>query len=190
MAIILAIAGSPRRDGNSDRLLQRFVTGAEAAGASVERIVASKSGIEPCRGCNACSLTGECVIRDSMHDLYDAIDRADAFVVSTPVYFATVPAVLKIFYDRLQPYWARRHVLGLPAPEPRPGMLLVVGGGGDPYGASCAVTATRSALSVLGVHVDDVLELPGVDSPSDIGRHPDALERAERMGEALVAALP
>jgi multimeric flavodoxin WrbA len=184
---VLLIAGSPRRNGNSDRLLDALARGAESAGGLVVRVAASEVGANPCRGCNACSKDGRCIQRDGMDDLYAAIDAADAVAVATPVFFATVPAVLKIVFDRFQPYWARRYVLGEPKPAvKRPGAILVVGGGGDPYGPGCATVAVKSAFSAIAVSSETVLEVVGPDSPGDIDLDPDALHRAETIGSGLV----
>ena len=185
----LCIAGSPRRGGNSDQLLDALSAGVASAGGTAERLVAADSGAHVCRGCNACSQTGECVVRDGMDAVYAAIDTADAIVISTPVYFATVPAVLKTLYDRFQPYWARRYILGEPPRQPRrPGALLIVGGGGDPFGTGCAITPSKSVMNVLGVSVGTVFECVGPDSASDMGHHPEALQRAREIGVELVKA--
>ncbi len=185
---VLGLAGSPRRHGNSEAMLDACLEGAASAGAVTEKIAVVEYGIEPCRGCNACSSTGECVQRDRMREIYPMLDAADAIVVATPVFFATVPAVLKALIDRCQPYWARRYVLGeAPAEHKRPGAVLVVGGGGDPYGHECAVTAVKSAFAVLGVRAAHLEVVEGVDSPSDIGRHIDALERVRGMGAVLAS---
>lgn len=187
--LVLCIAGSPRRHGNSDRMLDACSRGVEEGGGRCVRITVSDAGISPCRGCNACSSTGECVVRDAMDDIYPLLDSADAVIVSSPVYFATVPAVLKALYDRCEPYWARRYVLKQPRCERRrEGALLLVGGGGDPFGHECAVTTTRSVFGVLEVKLSEVYALVGADSPSDIGRHPEALQRAEQIGRDVAAA--
>lgn len=189
---VLCIAGSPRRHGNSDALLDALESGVREAGGEPVRLVASQAGIAPCRGCNACSRTGVCVIRDGMDEVRELFDAADAIAIATPVYFATVPAVLKVLYDRCQPYWALRYVLGEPAPAVyRPGALLLVGGGGDPFGTACAVTPTRSVMNVLGVSLDAVIEVIGPDAAGDaLGRDED-IERAREAGRDLVRkALP
>lgn len=184
---VLCVAGSPRRGGNSDRLLEALMHGVQAEGGVPVRIVPASAGIAPCRGCNACSSTGQCVVRDAMDDVYPLLDAVDAVAVASPVYFATVPAVLKALYDRCEPYWARRYVLGFaPRPRKRPGALLLVGGGGDPFGNECAITTTRSVFGVLEVQMTEVLDVVGPDSPTDITRHPEALERAESIGRSLV----
>lgn len=186
--VVLGIAGSPRRHGNSERLLEAALDGAREAGAETRAVIAAERGIEPCRGCNACSLTGECVVRDRMHDVYAELDAAGALVIASPVFFATVPAVLKALYDRCQPYWARVHVQGAAPRAKRPAALLLVRGGQDPYGFSSAIEPTRSVLSVVGFEVVSTLELEGVDSPSDVGRHADAIARARVIGASLAEA--
>ncbi len=186
---VLCVAGSPRRHGNSEQLLDRCVLGVREAGGEPDVLPVADANVHPCRGCNACSLTGECVVRDGMQDIYPRIDAADAIVVASPVYFATVPAALKAFYDRLQPYWARVHVLGEPGPERRPGAFLVVRGGGDPYGFQAAVLTTKSVFAVLGVDYAVELKVKGPDSPSEVGRHPEALERATEIGRETVSAV-
>jgi len=186
---VLCIAGSPRRHGNSETLLEACARGVSAAGGQPETLAVVEFGLHPCLGCNACSRTGECVIEDRMSEVYAPIDSAEAIVVASPVYFASVPAVLKTLYDRLQPYWARKYVLGEPAPPRRPGAFLVVRGGGDPYGVEAAVYPTKSVFAVLGVDYTEELVVEGPDSPSEIECHPVALARAEKVGMAVVAAV-
>ena len=183
---VLLIGGSPRRRGNSEHLLDACARGVEAEGGQVVRLLVAEAGIEPCRGCNACSKTGECVLRDPMCEVYPVLDAADAIVISTPVFFATVPAVLKALYDRCQPYWARRHVLHLENPPQRPGALILVRGGGDPFGGEAAITPTRSVFGVLGVDCLDVLDVEGPDDRDDVLQMSAPLERAEQIGRTMV----
>ncbi|MDZ4064610.1 MAG: flavodoxin family protein [Coriobacteriia bacterium] len=183
---ILCIAGSPRRHGNSERLLDACAAGVESAGGVAEILIVAERGIRPCQGCHACSSTGECVVQDGMQAVYPMLDAADAIAVSSPVYFATVPAVLKALYDRCQPYWARTHVLHEPAPERRHGALMLVRGGGDPYGFQAAVYTTKSVFAVLGVDYAAELKVEGPDSSGDIERHPDALRDAAEIGARMV----
>lgn len=186
---VLCIAGSPRRRGNSERLLDACVAGIREAGGKPDVLIAAEAGVLSCRGCNSCSSTGRCVIvSDGMADVNDRIDAADAIVVSTPVYFATVPAVLKTVYDRLQPYWARVHRLGQPRPVRRPGALLVVRGGGDPFGFRATADTTRSVFAVLGVDCLEELCVEDPDAPGDILGHLAELARAAEIGVEIAAA--
>jgi multimeric flavodoxin WrbA len=181
---LLAIAGSPRRGGNSDALLDACVGGATAAGAEVDLLVVAEASIGACTGCNGCSVDGECIVNDAMQGIYARIDVADAIAVAAPVYFATVPAGLKALYDRCQPYWARRYVLGRPIERRRSGAFLVVGGGGDPYGNSCAISPTRSVFAVLGVDYAHELAVEA-DARGDALGQSAAIRRAREIGGAL-----
>lgn len=184
---VLLLAGSPRRGGNSDALLDALADGVGEAGGSVSRLAASELDIGGCRGDNACAKTGECRFRDDMDDVYAELDSADAVAIGTPVFFATVPSQMKALYDRMQPYWVRRYLLHEPAREPkRPGVLLLSGGGGDPFGSECAVTTTRSAMNVAGVEIIDVIAAHA-DRVGDVERSPEVLEAARAAGLALVS---
>ncbi len=184
---VLCIVGSPRRGGNSDRLAEALIHGVQDEGGVAVAIAPSHAGIAPCRGCNACSSDGRCIVHDGMNDVYPLLDSANAIAVVTPVYFASVPASLKALYDRCQPYWARRYVLHEPRrAQRRPGALLVVGGGGDPFGTQCAVTPTRSVMNVLEVEIGEAYEYVGIDKRGDIERYPEMLAQAEWIGGELV----
>jgi multimeric flavodoxin WrbA len=149
--------------------------------------VARDAGVSVCLGCNACSKAGVCIQRDGMDDVNAQLDAADAIAVATPVYFATVPAVLKTLLDRCQPYWVRRYILHEPRPAVRrPGAVLIVGGGGDPFGTVCALNPIKSVFAVLSIGADHVVEAVGPDKPGDIVEVPDALDRAHQAGVALV----
>lgn len=182
---VLAIAGSPRRGGNSDVLLDACAAGVRAAGGEVDLLVVARAGIGACTGCNTCSKDGQCTVRDGMQEVYPRIDAADAIVVATPVYFATVPSTLKALYDRCQPYWARRYVLHEAVVRRRPAGLLMAGGGGDPYGDDCAVTTTRSVFAVLGLDLLATVRVEA-DARGDVLAHEAGLSEAREAGEALV----
>lgn len=184
---VLCVAGSPRRHGNSERLLDALVEGVEGEGGVSRKLVVRDEGIGACMGCGGCVANGRCVRGDGMGPIYAELDAADAIAVATPVYFATVPAVLKCLLERCQPYWVRRYVLKEPRPiHKRPGAIIVVGGGGDPYGSGCAIVPVKSAFAVLSVSAEHVLELIGPDEPEDITRHPEALDEARALGATLV----
>lgn len=184
-ARVLGIAGSPRRSGNSDTLLAAALEGAEEAGAHTSTLVAANAGMAPCLGCNDCSATGECIRPDGWRDVFAELDAADGIIIASPVYFATVPGVLKVFYDRMQPYWARTHVLGLPRPPRRPGAILLARAGGDPYGFEAAEATTRSVLAVLDVDILDVLKVSDLDAATDASERPHALVGARLLGSAV-----
>lgn len=99
--MVLAIVSSPRKGGNSETLVERFIAGAEEAGHTVETIFLRDKKISPCIACEACLRNGgTCVQKDDMADILAKIIAADVIVLSTPVYYYSISAQLKMMIDR------------------------------------------------------------------------------------------
>ena len=100
---ILAIHGSPRKNGNSVYLAQRAIKAAENRHTRIEQVYLDDLKIKPCTGCDACrkEIKGHCIIKDDMQKLYEKVLKADVLLFSSPVYWFTYSAQLKLFFDRL-----------------------------------------------------------------------------------------
>ena len=79
---VLCIAGSPRRDGNTDLLLRQAAAGAASQGVQTKSVILSELDISPCRYCNSCLKTGKCVIDDDMQWLHTDLREADRLVLA------------------------------------------------------------------------------------------------------------
>ena len=102
---ILAINGSPRRNGNTATLLAELRRGAEENGALYEELTADQVNLEYCTGCLRCNLIKRCAIKnDDWPTLSEKILNADALVVGSPVYFHHVTAPLKKIIDRFRSF--------------------------------------------------------------------------------------
>ncbi len=98
---IIGIEGSPRKDGNTEKLVKKILAGAEEAGAKTEYLKLADLDLNFCRGCGTCRATGECVVKDDMDRIVDAIQQSDAIVLGSPVYVWQVSGNTKVFMDRL-----------------------------------------------------------------------------------------
>ncbi len=98
---VLAISGSPRRNGNTEILLERALNSAKAAGgAQTELIRLHGKDIRPCDGCSACSTTGICHIKDEMQPIYEKLLAADGIILGTPIYSWNMSGQMKVLIDR------------------------------------------------------------------------------------------
>lgn len=98
---VLAIVSSPRKGGNSELLTDEFTKGARESGHTVEKICLREKKIAPCIACEACLRNGGvCVQKDDMGDVLQKIINADVIVLSTPVYYYSICAQLKMMIDR------------------------------------------------------------------------------------------
>jgi multimeric flavodoxin WrbA len=96
MKKILAIYGSPRRQGNTTLLLNHAVQGALDSGAQVEKIVLGDLQMSPCLEIYGCKETGRCVIQDDFQEVYDQLVACHGLMLASPIFFYTVSAHTKI----------------------------------------------------------------------------------------------
>ncbi len=186
---ILGFAGSPRRGGNSEVLLDRVLAGAASKGAETEKIVVSTLTISPCRNCGGCTKSGVCVQRDEMQEVYLKLTRADRIVVSSPIFFGTVSAQLKALIDRCQALWVRKYLLKQPisvGPNGRLGLFVSVCGRRTEDYFKVAETTIKIFFLSLSVKYVASLFFSGIDDKGDIERHPTALAQGFAAGCQLV----
>lgn len=101
---VLVINGSPKGNGsNSIKLAQAFVAG--AGWTNPEYITVAERDISPCRGCFGCwsATPGACVIKDDMTEILEKICGADYVIWAFPLYYFSVPGILKNLIDRQLP---------------------------------------------------------------------------------------
>ncbi len=102
---VLLLRGNPRKNGYTQRITDLFVEGVADTAADLRDIDLQQRTIRPCIGCFKCWTTnpGTCIFRDDMDELLPMVMEADVIVVSSPLYFYTVSAAMKIFLERLLP---------------------------------------------------------------------------------------
>ena len=102
MSRILILTGSPRRNGNTDRLAQSFAKGAEESN-QVEIVSVCDYKVNPCIGCNSCFSRerNRCFQNDDMTAIYEKLSQADILIIASPVYFYGISSQLKAIIDRL-----------------------------------------------------------------------------------------
>jgi len=186
----LAIAGSPRRRGNTDLLLAELVKGAQSKGAEVETIVAQNMKISACLHCDTCLKTGVCKIKDDMQGVYDKLAAADVIVVASPVQFAGITAPLKAMIDRCQCLWARKYVLKIPPLEPvkrRRGFFISVSGTRLKNMFEPSIAVIKTWFHVINVEYAGELTISGVDEKGEILKHPEVMQKAFEWGQRLAA---
>ena len=99
---LLAIAGSPRKNGNSTALMREAIAGARERGATVEVFAARDLNVAGCLACGSCKRAADavCVQKDDMHAVYAAMRECDALLLASPVYFYGLTAQIKAIVDR------------------------------------------------------------------------------------------
>jgi multimeric flavodoxin WrbA len=187
---VLALNGSPNKNGNSAHLLESFVSCAGNKGAEVARYDLNNMNIKPCQGCNACKndMTGFCVMKDDMARLYEELRKSDLLVVSTPVYFGETSAQVKVFIDRLFALYKPSFEMKITFPK-KAAVLFAHDAGMDSE-------FFTKLIQPYHEHFIEVLRLLNVEDPrifsvstgeKPVAENPDALADVEKLAAEMVS---
>ncbi|MFA4877649.1 MAG: flavodoxin family protein [Methanoregula sp.] len=191
---VLAFAGSPRRHGNSETLLDWVLAAmGRDPEVSVEKVPLTEADINPCRGCNACEKLNRCIQRDGLDIYHDKIIEADCIVLSSPIFCMGLASQVKALVDRAQVFRSRKYVLKLPVVPParkgkRLGVFLATAGQTWPHVFDAAVPSVKCFYHVVDIRDADIsyLMINGVDESGAILSHPTAKADAENLGVAVI----
>jgi len=186
---ILAIYGSPRREGNTSLLLQQEVAGARQAGAEVEEVVLRDLRMSPCLELYGCKKDGRCIIRDDFQRVYDQLLACQALMLASPIFFYTVSAHTKILMDRCQSLWVKKYWIDqVPFGQgeiKRKGLFISAGATGGKRLFDGTLLSIRYFFDVLDMELWHALLYRRLDFEGDVLRHPEYLDEAFQAGEAL-----
>jgi multimeric flavodoxin WrbA len=192
---VLAFAGSPRRGGNSETLLDWVLDAMQKeTGVEIEKIHLDEANVNPCRGCNACEVLNRCVQRDGMDALVDKIISCHILILAAPIFCMGINAQSKALVDRFQVFRSRKYVLKLPVvPEElkgkRQGVFLSTAGQNWDHVFDGAIPTIKCFFHVVEVRDRDIhyLMVRGVDEKGAILSHPTAKHDVEILAREVVA---
>ncbi len=192
--IVLGISGSPHRHGNTETLLDSFLEGARAAGADTEKVILHTLDYTPCRGCNLCHKTGDCIVTDDAIPLLDRVLASDCVAVASPIYSMGITAELKGLIDRGQFLWARKFILKtLYFPDEHirrhKGIFISTAGLSWDNVFDAAFPAVTAFFNTLGFEYYDNIIANDMDRYQGIRGHPTALQEAFQKGGMVVQVI-
>ena len=100
---VVAICGSPRKQGNTGLLLRTVLAPLTEAGTDTEFVELAGHAIRGCTACYICfhKKNGKCVLaKDLVNDCIAKMVAADAILLGSPTYFADVTSEMKALIDR------------------------------------------------------------------------------------------
>jgi multimeric flavodoxin WrbA len=117
-----------------------------------------------------------------MQMLYPMLDKADAIVLASPVYWFTISAQLKLCIDR---WYAFESPKGSRLRGKQIGIVLVYGDT-DLYtsGGINAIRTFESMFRYLGAEIVGMVYGTAMDV-GDVEKQPELMERAHRLGQRI-----
>ena len=106
MKTMIAVNGSARKNGNTQRLLQRALDGAASKGAKTTMVNLYDVDFKGCVGCLECKRKngpsrGKCAVGDGLRPILKDIAQCDALVLGSPIYFGETTGAMHAFLERL-----------------------------------------------------------------------------------------
>jgi len=193
---VVAICGSPRRQGNTATLIEAIFEGAREAGADTTRFDPAHMSIEDCNAGDECLVSAEasCRIQDDMQSIYEALRRAQVWVLASPVYHAHITASLKRVIDRMYAFYTDEGGewrLGLEGK--RCGAVVVVQADAERETPARVDDYLDQILRAYNVYPVGRIAESSLAKPRDAAAREDLLARAKELGRELVSeaeALP
>lgn len=100
---VLALNGSPRKEGNTFQILKTMGDEILNNGIEFELIEIGSQNVKGCTGCAACRKREDklCVIGgDSANETIIKMRSADGIIIGSPTYYGSIAGVMKCFLDR------------------------------------------------------------------------------------------
>lgn len=178
MSNILILNGSPRAGGNTDCLVEAFVSTARLR-HHVDVLRVADCHIAPCRGCNCCFLDAAhtCVQNDDVTLLYQKMSEADVLVLASPVYFYGISAQLAAAVHRLHnPVRDSFHITKA--------ALMLAAASKKPH--VCEPIRLQYSLLLANFGIEDAGQViaQGVGAPGDV-RDTEFIGQAAALGGSL-----
>ncbi len=191
---IIGLLGSPLTEGNTARLLDRALKGAEDAGCKVEKIVVVNLDFQACQEMMFCKEHETCILDDDMQEMYPKLKEMDGLIVASPVMTMGIPGKLKSFIDRFQVFFMAKYVRKKPfiskeKKKARMGLFICISGMNIPEVFVGAKMTIRAFFDIIDCQYADELLISNMDTIRDIQTQPDLLDAAYKKGFALGKSL-
>ncbi len=190
---IVAVYGSPRRQGNTATLLKKAVQGANDAGAQVEEIVLRDLRMSPCLEIYGCNKAGECRLKDDFQKARDQILACRGLMLASPVFFYTVSAHTKILMDRFQSLWVKKYWVEKTGQNQknalRKGLFIAAGATRGKKLFDGMLLSLRYFFDVIDMELWKALLYRGLDFEGDVLKFPEYLDEAYQAGKEFAKEL-
>jgi multimeric flavodoxin WrbA len=103
---VIAVNGSPRKNGNTATLLTKAIEGAKSVGAEAELFHLYDLSFRGCTSCFSCKRKGNtnngiCTMKDELTDCLNKISKCDVLLLGSPIYIGAITGVMHSFLERL-----------------------------------------------------------------------------------------
>lgn len=156
--------GSPRREGNTRRLMNHVLEELKRKEISVRVLHLNDLNIRPCQGCLSCLDDGNCKILDDMKDVRKYIYESDILVFASPVYWFSVSSQIKLVIDRMIAFMDKNYNSRIRGKKV---MTILTSGAREKDVTEIPMLMLKKTFDLLGLDHIAHLEARGCDEDKD-----------------------
>jgi Multimeric flavodoxin WrbA len=182
---ILILNASPRKEGNTARILKKIAEGIVKEHA-VDWVDVVRLSIKPCMGCFRCRPNKECALsEDDAQMIGRKINKADVLIVGTPVYWGNMAGTLKNFFDRNVTTFEDFSTGRFPKPCQKGKRAVIVAASAAPwpFNGKGAIKSVKRVLRGGGYRITGIINYGGTALHKEIP--PKVLRKAKKLGNSL-----
>ncbi len=168
--------GSPRKKGNTRRLVDTFSETMKKNGHDVRLLDLNDMNVRPCQGCLVCAKDGRCRINDDMKDLRKYMLESDLVVYATPTYWWGPSSQLKVVIDRSIAFFDENMESRI---KGKKSVTLMTCADKSLDTFNPALEAFKKTFDALGMTYAGGVEVAGCEGNGDVGKKD--LEKARKL---------
>jgi multimeric flavodoxin WrbA len=180
---ILFLNGSPRKNGNTVKILRKIEEGISKE-HSVEWIDVVNLSIKPCFGCLRCRPNKECALtEDDAQITGRKINEADALIIGTPNYWGNMTGTLKNLFDRNVTTFEDFSKGLKPRQKGKKAIIVATSAAPWPLNGNGTVKSVKKVLQGGAYRITGIINYGGTALQREIPLK--VLQKARRMGSSL-----
>ncbi len=192
---VLGIAGSPRKNGNSDVLLRQVLKGVSHENIECGAIQLRDIQFQGCIGCEKCRKDKICTgLKDGMSLIYSQIITSKALVLVSPTHNYNITSWMKAFIDRLYCFYnfentRPRAWSSQLADQGRKAVLIAVCEQETQKDMGFTLEAMRVPMEALGYQVIGEQAIFRIFDRGKVKEDTEGMEKAFTLGQNLAKTL-
>lgn len=192
---IIGFSGSPRKNGNSDILLETILSGASSENICTESMNLRSIAFQGCIGCEKCRKDKICTgLIDGMSLLYKEIVSSKGMVLVSPTHNYNITSWMKAFIDRLYCLYnfendRPRSWSSQLAGQNRKAVIAAVCEQENKKDMGFTIEAMKQPLEALGYDVVGELAVYKIFDKAKVKKDSESLKNAYELGVNLAKSL-
>ena len=188
---VIAINGSPRKNGNTATMLGKILEGAAEKGAETRMIHLNELNMKGCQGCLECREDlGNCAYDDGFQEVLKEMKECHAVALGTPIYVFNVTGQFKCFLDRcfcFIDHDEEEGVYNSVMPGGKKFALVTSQGDENREAYRHVIEYLQLLLSFLSGSAIEVITQAGTEDKTDAGNNARLMETARAVGRSLAS---